>query len=127
MVRARRVPAVQAVPQRTAVTLVEAPMGHACRTMNFAWGALAAETCGPEILADFWKIHRHTIRRAPNEHCLFKALDRPDRGYHDRGDGTRAWDRRVSISAGEMYGPAWTTPMMLLVWQAGRGRSILSR
>jgi hypothetical protein len=101
-----------------------APHGHASGMMNFGWAAVAASSFDADFFLTFWNVHRETLLAARDPTGGFAVQDWQDLGFTGANlkpqkppKGTTWPDR--------MYGSGWSTPWMLLAWQAGRGKSVL--
>lgn len=103
-----------------------APNGHASWMMNLAWAALGASCGDVRTHEAFWRIHRATIFKARDDKAFFKVQEWTEQGFRD--------GRKGKVALGDaktwpdpMYGDAWATVWMFLVWQTERRKCVLTR
>jgi hypothetical protein len=103
-----------------------APKGHASWMMNMGWSALGAAAAGEKTRQAFWAVHRKTILRTHAPGAFFRVQRWTETSFSDSKNAK-------TISRGEsktwpdpMYGDAWATVWMFLVWQAERDKSVLT-
>jgi len=103
-----------------------APNGHASWMMNLAWAALGASCGDIQTHNAFWDVHRATIFKTRDTKAFFKVQKWTEEGFRD--------GRKGKVALGDaktwpdpMYGDAWATVWMFLVWQVERRKCILAR
>ena len=99
--------------------------GHASGVMNFAWAALGVALAGGDAPVAFWDVHLKTILNARRPVGSFPPQQWRDLGYADGGDEKTPQEGKGTTWPDHMYGDAWATAWMLLVWQSGLNRSVL--
>ena len=104
-----------------------APAGHASWMMNMGWAALGASSADEATRDAFWKVHRPTLFKTRAPGGFFRIQKWTETGFR-RGRDPKA----VRLGDGKtwpdpMYGDAWATVWMFLVWQAERGKCVLTQ
>jgi len=104
-----------------------APAGHGSWMMNMGWAALGASCADDKTRDAFWAVHRKTILDTRRPGGFFGVRKWTETGFRDSRD-----DKPITRGKGKtwpdpMYGDAWATVWMFLVWQLERGRCVLVR
>ena len=103
-----------------------APAGHASWMMNMGWAALGASSADEATRKAFWKVHRPTIFKTRAADGFFRVQKWTETGF-GRGKDPKAVKLGESKTWPDpMYGDAWATVWMFLVWQAERGKCVLT-
>jgi len=103
-----------------------APKGHASWMMNMGWAALGAASADDKTREAFWAIHRKTILRTHAPGAFFRVQRWTETGFRDSKDSKPIGRGASKTWPDPMYGDAWATVWMFLVWQAERGKSVLT-
>ena len=104
-----------------------APAGHASWMMNMGWSALGASSADEATREAFWKVHRPTIFKTRAGNGFFRVQKWTETGF-GRGKDPKAVKLGESKTWPDpMYGDAWATVWMFLVWQAERGKCVLTQ
>ena len=103
-----------------------APSGHASWMMNMGWAALGAASADDKTREAFWAIHRKTILRTHAPGAFFRVQKWSETGFRDSKDSRPIGRGASKTWPDPMYGDAWATVWMFLVWQAERGKSVLT-
>lgn len=106
--------------------LDDAPNGHASPLMNFGWSALGAGAAGPKTNRRFWLVHRDTVLQARHVSGSFGVQPWKDIGFSAFNEARGPFEAKGTTWPDRMYGDGWATVWMLLTWQAGRGRCVLT-
>lgn len=103
--------------------------GHASPLMNFTQTALAAGTFGGQVQTALWAAQRKTLLDARRKHGGFAVQDWKDWGFRDHDDTKPPSESPGTTTTwpDPMYGNGWASCWMLLAWQAGRGKCLLTR
>lgn len=102
----------------------EAALGHATWMMNMGWSALGAASADETTRDAFWKVHRATIAKTRSPNAFFRVQKWTEHGF--RKDKVKTF-KDGKTWPDPMYGDAWATVWMFLVWQAEEGRCILTK
>jgi len=103
-----------------------APKGHASWMMNMGWAALGAASADDKTRDAFWAVHRKTILRTHVPGAFFRVQRWTETGFRDSKDSKPIGRGASKTWPDPMYGDAWATVWMFLVWQAERGKSVLT-
>ncbi|MDP6542404.1 MAG: hypothetical protein QGH60_00350 [Phycisphaerae bacterium] len=103
-----------------------APKGHASWMMNMGWAALGAASADDKTREAFWAVHRKTILRTRAPGAFFRVQRWTETGFRDSRDSKPIGRGTSKTWPDPMYGDAWATVWMFLVWQAERGKSVLT-
>ena len=103
-----------------------APKGHASWMMNMGWAALGAASADDKTREAFWAIHRKTILQTHAPGAFFRVQRWTETGFRDSRDSKPIGRGASKTWPDPMYGDAWATVWMFLVWQAERGKSVLT-
>ena len=116
-----------AAARRFLIEHVEAaPKGHASWMMNMGWAALGAASADDKTREAFWAVHRETILRTHAPGAFFRVQRWSETGFRDSKDSKPIGRGESKTWPDPMYGDAWATVWMFLVWQAERGKSVLT-
>ena len=116
-----------AAARRFLIEHVEAaPKGHASWMMNMGWAALGAASADAKTHEAFWAIHRKTILQTHVPGAFFRVQRWTETGFRDSKDSKPIGRGASKTWPDLMYGDAWATVWMFLVWQAERGKSVLT-
>jgi len=103
-----------------------APKGHASWMMNMGWAALGAASADDKTRRAFWAVHRKTILQTHVPGAFFRVQRWTETGFRDSKDSKPIGRGASKTWPDPMYGDAWATVWMFLVWQAERGKSVLT-
>ena len=103
-----------------------APKGHASWMMNMGWAALGAASSDDTTRQAFWAVHRKTILQTRAPGAFFRVQRWSETGFRDSRDSKPIGRGESKTWPDPMYGDAWATVWMFLVWQAERGKSVLT-
>jgi len=91
------------------------------------WAALGASSADKATRDAFWTVHRPTIFKTRAPGAYFRVQKWTETGFRGGKNPKAAKLGDGKTWPDPMYGDAWATVWMFLVWQAERGKCVLTR